>query len=262
MSSFRERYGTWALVAGASAGLGEAFARALAQRGLNLLLVARHQEALDLLAAELRSKHGVEVRCCATDLGRPDLADVVGALIAGLEVGLLVYNAAASAIGPFLERGLDEHLKVVDVNCRGPLVLAHLLGTAMVKRGRGGIVLMTSTAGSQGGPWIASYAASKAFNLILAEGLWDELAPRGVDVVACRAGATATPGYAASKPRPSRVPLLSPAFVAEKTLAALGRGPSVVPSFFYRWSAFVMNRLMPRRMAIRIMGQATRKLYG
>lgn len=262
MTSFRERYGTWALVAGASVGLGEAFARALAQRGLNLLLVARHQEALDLLAADLRSKHAVEVRCWAGDLGRPDLAEVAGSLIAGLDLGLLVYNAAASAIGPFLEHPLDQHLKVVDVNCRGPLVLAHVVGAAMAKRGRGAIVLMTSTAGSQGGPWITSYAASKAFNLILAEGLWDELGQHGIDVVACRAGATATPGYAASKPRPSRVPLLSPDFVAEKALAALGRGPSVVPGFFYRWSAFVMNRLMPRRMAIRIMGQATRKLYG
>jgi uncharacterized protein len=262
MTSFRERYGTWALVAGASVGLGEAFARALARRGLNLLLVARHAEALDLLAADLRSKHAVEVRCWAGDLGRPDLAEVAGSLIAGLDVGLLVYNAAASAIGPFLEHSLDQHLKVVDVNCRGPLVLAHVVGAAMAKRGRGAIVLMTSTAGSQGGPWIASYAASKAFNLILAEGLWDELGRHGIHVVACRAGTTATPGYAASKPRPSKVPLLSPDFVAEKALTGLGRGPSIVPGFFYRWSAFLMDRLMPRRMAIRIMGRATRKLYG
>ena len=257
-----KRYGDWALVAGASAGLGEAFARALARRGMNLLLIARRQEALDRLATELRAKHRIEVRYLAADLGRPDLATVAGDLAAGVDLGLLVYNAAASAIGPFLDHALDEHLKVVDVNCRGPLVLSHLFGTAMAKRGRGGIVLMTSTAASQGGPWIASYAASKAFNLILAEGLWDELGQHGVDVVACRAGATATPGYAASKPRPSRVPLLSPDFVAEKALAALGHGPSVVPGFFYRWSAFVMNRLIPRRMSIRIMGKAARKLYG
>ncbi len=256
------RYGDWALIAGASVGLGEAFARALARRGMNLLLIARGQDALDVLAADLSARHGIDVRCLAADLGRPDLAAVAGELAAGLDVGMLVYNAAASAIGPFLDRSLDEHLKVVDVNCRGPLVLSHLFGREMAKRGRGGIVLMTSTAGSQGGPWIASYAASKAFNLILAEGLWDELGRHGVDVVACRAGATATPGYASSKPRPSRVPLLSPDFVAEKALAALGRGPSVVPGWFYRWSAFVMNRLMPRRLAIRTMGQATRKLYG
>jgi len=262
MNRFRECYGPWALVAGASTGLGEAFARKLAERDLNLLLIARRQEALDCLAGELRAKHAIEVRTLAADLGRADLAPLVQDFTAGLEVGLLVYNAAASAIGPFLDRPVDEHLKVIDVNCRGPLLLAHLLGSAMAKRGRGGILLMTSTAGSQGGPHLASYAASKAFNLVLAEGLWDELGRRGVDVLACRAGATATPGYAASKPRPSRVPLLSPDYVAEKALAALGRGPSMVPGFFYQWSAFLMNRLMPRKMAIRVMGKATRRLYG
>jgi len=260
--TFREQYGPWALVAGASVGLGEAFARQLAGRGVNLLLMARRQDALDHLAVGLRATHGIDVRTLAADLARPDLKTVVQDLVAGLDVGMLVYNAAYSVIGPFLDHSIEDHLRVVDVNCRGPLVLSHLLGGAMARRGRGGIVLMTSTAGSQGGPWISSYAASKAFNLLLAEALWDELSASGVHVVACRAGATRTPGYQASKPRPSRVPLLEPSFVADKALAALGRGPSVVPGVFYRWSAFVMERLLPRRTAIRIMGRATRKLYG
>ena len=261
MTLFREHYGPWALIAGASVGLGEAFARQLAGHGLNLLLIARGQAALESLAADLQAAHGIEVRVLAADLARPDLQTALQDFATGLEVGLLVYNAAASAIGPFLNHPVEDHLRVLDVNCRGPIVLAHHFGRAMVERKRGGIVLMTSTAGSQGGPWIASYAASKAFNLLLAEALWDELLASGVHVIACRAGATRTPGYAASKPRPSKVPLLDPNFVAERTLAALGRGPSVVPGAFYRFSAFVMDRLLPRRMAIRIMGRATRKLY-
>lgn len=259
--TFRERYGPWALIAGASVGLGEAFARQLAGHGINLVLVARRQDALDHLAAGLRSAHGIDVRTLAADLARTDLKTLVEEFTAGLEVGLLVYNAAYSAIGPFLEHPLEDHLRVLDVNCRGPVVLCHLFGGPMVRRQRGGIVLMTSTAGSQGGPWISSYAASKAFNLLLAEALWDELAASGVDVVACRAGATRTPGYEASKPHPSRIPLLEPADVAAKTIAALGHGPSIVPGVFYRFSAFVMDRLFPRRAAIRIMGRATRKLY-
>jgi short-subunit dehydrogenase len=262
MSTLREHYGPWAVIAGASVGLGEAFARQLASHGLNLLLLARGQAALDMLAADLRGAHGIDVRVLATDLARPDLSDVVQGVATGLEVGLLVYNAAASSIGPFLDRPVEDHLRVIDVNCRGPVVLAHLFGKAMAARKRGGIVLMTSTAGSQGGPWIATYAASKAFNLLLAEALWDELLASNVHVIACRAGATRTPGYAASQPRPSRVPLLDPNHVAKKTLAALGRGPSIVPGAFYRFSAFIMDRLLPRRLAIRIMGRATRKLYG
>ncbi len=260
MNGFRERYGPWALVAGASAGLGEAFARDLAARGLHLLLLARRGEALERLAAELRSAHGVEVRTAAVDLGRADLLEVVGPLGAGLEIGLLVYNAAHSVIGPFLDRPLAEQVRVVDVNCRGPLLLAHALGGPMARRGRGGMVLMTSLSGSQGNPWLASYAASKAFNLVLAEGLWAELRARGVDVVACRAGATRTPGFAASRPKRS-VPLQAPEQVAARALAALGRGPTVVSGGLNRLAAFAFGRLLPRRMAIRIMERATRRLY-
>jgi uncharacterized protein len=261
VSAFGDRYGPWALVAGASSGLGEAFARALAARGLHLLLVARRQGALDQLAAELRAAHGVEVRTGALDLGRPDLAAAVGTLAGELEVGLLVYNAAHSVIGPFVDQPLEEHLRVLDVNCRGPLALSRLLGAAMASRGRGGIVLMTSIAGSQGNPLLASYAASKAYGLVLAEGLWAELAERGVDVVACRAGATDTPAYAASRPR-KRVPLMAPGDVVDSALGALGHGPGVVPGLLNRLAAFAFGRLLPRRVSISIMGKATRRLYG
>jgi len=260
VSVFSERYGPWALVAGASTGLGEAFARKLAARGLSLVLLARRREALDRLAADLRAAHGVEVRALAVDLSRSDLGRAVEEAAAGIDVGLLVYNAAHSVIGPFVERPLAEQLRVVDVNCRGPLVLSHLLGGSMARRGRGGIVLMTSISGSQGGPFLASYAASKAFNLVLAEGLWEELAARGVDVVACRAGATRTRGYEASNPKRS-VPLMEADDVAEQALAALGRGPSVVPGALNRVAAFLFGRLLPRRVSIRIMGRATRRLY-
>lgn len=261
MSAYRERYGPWALVAGASAGLGEAFARLLAARGLNVLLLARREETLARLAADLRRAHEVEVRTEAIDLARGDLAAAVERAVAGLEVGLLVYNAAHSAIGPFVERPLDEHLRVLDVNCRGPLALAHVLGGAMARRGRGGMILMTSLAASQGNPLLASYAASKAFELVLAEGLWAELRGRGVDVLACRAGATRTPGYAASRPRQS-VRLMEPEDVARQALDALGHGPSAVTGALNRVAAFALGRLLPRRASIRIMGRATRRLYG
>jgi len=261
VSPFRERYGPWAFVAGASAGIGEAFARRLAREGLHLLLVARRGDALAALAAELRASCGVEVRFAAADLGDPGLGERAAALSEGAEVGLLVYNAAHSAIGPFVERPLEEQLKVLDVNCRGPLLLSHRFGGEMARRGRGGILLMASLAGSQGGPLVASYAASKAFNLVLAEGLWDELGRCGVDVLACRAGATRTPGYAASRPKKA-MPLMEAGAVAEEALSALGRGPTVVAGAMNKLAAFLFARLLPRRTAIRIMGSATRRLYG
>jgi short-subunit dehydrogenase len=260
VSTFRERYGPWALVAGASEGLGAAFAAALAARGLHLVLVARRAAPLERLAADLRARHGVEVRTAPLDLSRPDLEDAVRSLTAGLEVGLLVYDAAASTIGPFLDRPLAAHLQVLDVNCRGPLVLGHLLGGAMARRGRGGLLLMASLAGGQGTPWLASYAASKAFEIVLAEGLWAELRERGVDVLACRAGATRTPAYEATRPR-AAVPLAAPEAVVETALQALGHGPIVVAGRLNRLAAFLFTRLLPRRLAIHVMERATRRLY-
>jgi uncharacterized protein len=258
--SFAERYGKCAIVAGASTGLGAAFARDLAARGLDLLLLARRRDVLDALAVELRAAHRVDVRTAAVDLGAPDLLAQVRAVAAGLDVGLVVYNAAHSHIGPFLEQSLEDKLRIIDVNCRGPLILADEFGRAMATRGRGGLVFMASMAAAQGTPLVATYAASKAFDLVLAEGLWDELAAHGVDVLACRAGAVRTPNYEASAPN-GKVPIMEPAAVARRALDSLGKRPSVVPGFVNRLGDVFMTRILSRRAAIRFMGKTTRRLY-
>ena len=260
MRDFRARYGPWALVTGASEGIGESFARALATRGLDLLLVARRPGPLEALAAELRATHGIRVRTATADVARPDLLAAMDALAGDDEVGLVVHNAAFSALGPFLDRPLDDLMKVIDVNCRAPVLLAHHFGRKMAARGRGGIVLMSSLAGGQGCPMVVSYAASKAFEIVLAEGLWDELRPAGVDVLACRAGPTRTPSYEASRPR-KKVPMMEPGPVAEEALAALGRKPVVVAGRLNRAVNFVMQRLLSRPAAIRFMGNSTRQMY-
>lgn len=258
--SFVHRYGPWALIAGASEGLGEAFARALAERGLNLILLARRGEVLETLAAELRQRHSVQVQTGALDLGQAELPAAVRALVGEREVGLLVYNAAFSQIGEFLNQSLEDQLRMLDVNCRGPLVLAHELGHRMRQRRRGGIILMTSMAGSQGAPLIATYGATKAFNLVLAEGLWDELRSHGVEVVGCRAGSTRTPGYLRSQPTED-ILLMEPESVVKAALGALGKGPSVVPGLGNRLATLFMGHLLPRRIAVQLMGSTTRRLY-
>jgi hypothetical protein len=257
---FRARYGPWAVVAGASSGLGAELATQLAGRGLNLLLLARRGELLESLAAKLRAERSVEIRIAAIDLGAPELLARVRAASDDLEIGLLVYNAAFAPLGPFFAHSLEDKLRTVDVNCRGPLILADLFGRQMIARGRGGIVLMSSMAGSRGSPLVATYAATKAFNLVLAEGLWDELASFGVDVLACRPGATRTPNYEATEPV-GRVPLMEPEPVVRCALDALGSKPSVVPGWINQVSDFFLGRLLSRRAAIRIMGRATRALY-
>ena len=253
---FKETYGPYALVAGGSYGLGAAFAEALARRGLNLILLARQKDRLNATAARLREAYSVDVVAFAADVAdyesvKKRLGDLK------VPIGLLVYDAAYAPIGLFEEVTEDQLVRATEVNVRAPLLLAKLLSAPMIERGRGGIVLMSSLAGSQGSPNIAAYAATKSFNAILAEGLWKELKPHGVDVLACVAGAILTPGYQAAgsaKPAPGT---LEAKVVAEQTLNALGHGPIFVPGTVNKIARFVLMRLLSRRAAIAIMSKNT-----
>lgn len=252
---FPERYGRWAVVAGASEGLGAAFADAFASRAMSLVLLARRADVLAALAADLRTRHGVEVKTIACDLADASFADTLARETSDLDVGVGVYNAAYSFVAPLLERPLDDALRVVDVNVRGPLRFAHALVPGMLARKRGALVLMSSLAGFQGSPKLSVYAASKAFNTILGESLWAELAPKGIDVVASCAGAIRTPGYAKAlkKEAPGT---LDAAEVVEQTLAALGRGPIVIPGGVNKLASFVLRRIATRASAIGVMGRS------
>ncbi len=260
MQGFRERYGPWAFVAGASEGIGAEFARQIAARGVPVVLVALEPEPLERIAGEIRAAHGVEVRTRALDLASSALEETLEPVIEGLEVGLLVYNAASCPIGHFVEQELSEKLRTIDVNCRAPVTLVHRFGGAMAARGRGGIVLLSSMVGFGGVSMVATYAATKAFNLVLAESLWRELGPLGVDVLACSPGATSTPGYLRATPR-SGPPTMPPAEVVAEALSALGRQPTIVPGRSNRMASFLMRRVLPRSAAIRLISRATERLY-
>ncbi len=252
--SFAERYGRWAVVAGASEGLGAAFARALAARGLDLVLVARRAEPLEQLAEVLRAR--VKIRTIALDLGGDGAAAEVAARTADLDVGLLVCNAALAQAGRFFDLPLDEHLRAVDVNCRAPLALARLLGERMRARKRGGILFMSSLAAVYGGPFVATYAATKAFDCLLAESLSAELQPDGVDVLACVAGPTRTPGY--ERTMGGDLAPMDPDAVAEEALAALGRAPRLIPGVFNRATHLLLAQL-PRAWVLRLVAGRMRK---
>lgn len=258
---FRARYGSWALVAGASEGLGAEFAIQLAAKGLHLFLIARRPEPLDELRSKIVQQYGVEVRTMSLDLGRGDAAQVIEEATRYIEIGLLVYNAAFCLIGTFFEISLEDHLNELAVNCRTPMVLALLLGQPMIKRGRGGIILMSSMSAMQGTPLVANYGATKAYNQVLAEGLWEELRAQGVDVLAPLPPPVKTPGYLASAPSRS-MPALMPDAVVSDALAALGKRSTTVPGLTFRLASNVMQRLLPRKGAIAVMSSATRGMYG
>ncbi|HVP19460.1 MAG TPA: SDR family NAD(P)-dependent oxidoreductase [Spirochaetia bacterium] len=261
--AFRERYGPWALVAGGSEGLGAAFAKEIAGRGLKLFLVARRAEPLEKTAALLRASTGAEVRTLAADLGAPEGLGQVSRLARDLEIGLLVLNAASSYEGPYFKTNLAKYRHVIDTNCFAALALVDATAPRMRERGRGGIIVMSSMAAFQGSPYVTVYSATKAFLLSLAEGLAGEMKSMGVDVLACCPAVVRTPNYLATRPtdaKPTPVDI-EPEPAAREALNALGHRTVLIPGARVRIAHAAM-RLMPRSAAVAVMAGSTRAMYG
>jgi short-subunit dehydrogenase len=244
--------------------LGAEYAEQLAARGLNLVLVARRLELLKPLAARLTSDHGIRTKCIGLDLSDVSAAEQIVQQTMDLELGLLVYNAAASAVGPFLEQSMEAHMRELHTNIHSPFKLVYLLSQRFLARGSGGILLMSSLSAYQGSAYISTYAATKAFTIVLAEGLWEEWHEHGVDVLVCVAGAIRTPNMAASQPKKTGGlgdMTLEPVQVVSEALAALGRQPYVIPGRKNRLASFMMRHLLPRKLAIKFMGRTLRQMY-
>lgn len=249
-SKFPERYGPSALVTGASSGIGRAFAEQLAARGLDLVLNARSAGPLEQLSAELSARYGVACAAAPADLGAEDgvarLIDQIGEA----EIGLLVLAAGYGTSGAFLDIAPEAERDMVRVNCEAGVALLRALTPAMAARGRGGAVLMSSIVAFQGVPRAANYAATKAYVQTLAEGLAVELAPAGVDVLACAPGPVAS-GFAARAGMRMGA-AQSPRSVARGALRRLGRARTVRPGFRSAFLGLSLG-LLPRRVRTSIM---------
>ena len=262
--SLKQKYGQLALVAGASEGIGAAFARYLAACGIDLILVARRKESLEQFASLLRNEYHVQVHCVLCDLSDSNAPVQIQEIVAGKEINIMVYNAALSYIGPFEENSLDNHNAMVRANMITPMNLIHFLARPMLSRKKGAVILMSSLSGLQGSGFLAMYAATKAFNRILAESLWYEWKNKGVDVIACCAGATATPNFIRTNPEKKdffapKVQL--PEEVVQECFKRLGKKPSFITGSGNKMASFMMQHVLPRKMAINIMGDTTRKMY-
>lgn len=228
-TDLRDRYGTWAIVAGGSDGVGAAFANELAARGMNIVLVARRVPVLEEFASLIRSRHDVEVRTVVLDLADSAAIADLARTTSDLEVGVFVFNAGGDKnSGAFLDRDLASHLQLVGRNCAGVLEAAHRFGGPMVDRGRGAVVLLNSTAAWVGGAGFASYSATKSFDLILAEGLWAEWHDKGVDVLAPVLGVTDTPSMreVVDSAVLEHLDVADPVHVAREVLDHLCDGPT------------------------------------
>lgn len=259
MSAFAARYGPWAAVLGAAQGIGLAFAHEIARRGVSVLLVDVREDLLGLAArAVADAAPGAGARGLALDLAAPDVAERLGTIEEPL--GLVVYTAMLALVGPFLDEKLERHERALHVGCRGALAASFVLGRRLVAQRRGGLVLASSSAGFQGTGWVAGYSAAKAYDLALAEALWWEWRPHGVDVLALCPGATATPGMLGNAPKLAAGAMAQPEDVAREALDALGRGPLCIPGEDNRRARAALEKL-PREKLVELMGEQTRRMF-
>ncbi len=260
---FKEKYGKWALVTGASKGLGLEFARQCAERGLNIVTIARSAELLREEAEYIKTTYGVGAIPIPLELSREDILDIITPVTDSLEIGLMISNAATSEVQPFLSSTLEQELNDLHLNARAALILSYHFGQKMAHRKRGGMIFLSSGSAINGTPYVANYAATKAYNLILAEGLWYELKGSGIDVLGFMPGLTRTPGMLGAQPKLN--PMLQ-VMEADETvteaLDKLGKVPSWIAGRRNRLSCFAAAKLCKRPWAISAAGKTMNSLFG
>ncbi len=242
---FHQKYGPWALVTGASDGIGEAITKKLAAEKLNVLLVARRAEKLGALSRSISTEYGIDAEAVIADLGtNAGLAQVLEKA-QSLDIGLYVACAGFGTAGHFADNAAQTELNMIDVNCKALAAIAHPLARAMRQRRRGGMIFMSSIVAFQGVGNSANYAASKAYVQSLAEGLAIELAPFNVDILASAPGPVAT-GFS-TRADMQMTGAATAARVADATLAALGRTRTTRPGLKSKILGYGLGTL-PRRL--------------
>jgi len=252
---FSRKYGPWAVVTGASSGIGEGFARTLASRGIRPVLVARRKDELERVAASIDALHGVETRTVAMDLVRPEAAAELASAVADLEVGLLVNNAGTGWIGRFDKQPADAHAALIQLHCTLPIELTARLLPAMRERRRGAVILVSSVGAFVPMPYYSVYGGTKALLQSWGEALAEELADSGVDVLVLAPGDTKTGFQDVAGEMSTRWATVDQ--VVHAAVAALGRKRVVMPGLEDRAGIF-LARFLPRRLVVRLVGARER----
>ena len=248
MTHLKEKYGEWALITGASSGIGEEFAKQLANLKFNLVLVARRQEKLEELSELLVAQHHIETVIVPLDLTHPLFLEEIAQQTNYLQIGLLINNAGFALTGSFLEDKPELQLQLLDLNCKAPLLLSHFFGNKMIPRAKGGIINIASASAFLPMPYWSNYAASKAYLLHFTEGLWFELKEKGIDVLAVCPGATKT-GFA--ERATVRSSGMNPTDVVSESLKFIGRRPTLTPGLNNKLSTLFL-KLLSRKALIKI----------
>jgi uncharacterized protein len=255
--------GSYALVTGASKGIGKVFAEVLASRGMNVVLVARSKDLLSAYAQNLSEKYGIRAVAIGADLASPRAPFDIQSELAGqnIEIDLLINNAGFGLSGNFLSHDLKQEEEQIQVNVQALTALTHIFGKSMAARGRGGIINLASNSSFQPLPYMAGYAATKAFVLYFSEAIQHELAAKGVHVMASCPGPTATSFFDGTSTNMSSRDFDSSLSVVEKTLESFDRGKTVAyPGRASVRVATLFSRFLPRSLVVRIAAVATGKM--
>ncbi|MBN2410279.1 SDR family oxidoreductase [candidate division KSB1 bacterium] len=256
MKDLRQKYGDWALITGASAGIGYAFAGYLAKKGMNLILVARRRERLFSLSADLENKYNIQAVPVVLDLTADNFLDELKPVTENREIGLLINNAGYGSAGRFAEGDLDRYTDMIRLNCLAPVRLTHYIVQGMIQRRKGAVIFLGSVTGHYGSPFFSTYSASKAFNIQFGQSLWYELNKFNIDVLVVSPGSTETEFHDLAGFSRALI-VLSPEKVVRKTMRVLGRRIEIIIGPENKLLVF-FSRLFPGKLILRIKGFAVK----
>jgi len=257
MPDFKDKYGAWAIVTGASSGLGVEFARQLAAKGLNVVLVARREDLLVNLAKELEDAYSVATRVVKLDLGKEGFFGELQQQIEGLDIGLVVNNAGMNCEGHFYRGDLKRNIDMLRLNVEAPFIISYELGKVLLEKGRGGIIFTASSSAFQATPFLSHYGATKAYILSLAESMNYEFRDKGVDVIALCPGLTESEMTQSMKKNPL---LMKAAPVVKMAIDNLGKKAFVVSGLSNQVQVWLSQRVLGRDLSRDIAGALMKRV--
>ena len=241
--SFLNKYGSWAIITGASSGIGVEFAKQIAALGLNTVLVARRKARLEALAKELESQYKIKTLCVECDVAEDGFQNIILDATKDLEVGLMVNNAGINCEGQFFRGDLNRNMQMIQVNMKAPFVLAYEYGKKFVEQKRGGIIFTSSISAFNAHPYLSHYAATKAYILSLAESMNYEFKDKNVDVIALCPGMTKSE---MTKGMKDSMILMEAKPVVESALQELGKSAVIIPGIVNKVQSFINSRMLGR----------------
>lgn len=249
----KEKYGEWALVTGASSGIGREFVIQLAQNGINSIAIARRIERLEELKSEVKQKYNVDVFPLQADLSEINFYEKIETKIRQFEIGILVNNAGIGSTGPIYKNDPETEIKMTLINCVAPTILTHKILPQMIQRKKGAIIFLGSIVAINPTPFMTVYSATKAFNLYMGLGLYEELKRYNIDVLVLNPGGTVTEFQRAANITAGPFAAY-PDEVVKTALKSLGKKPSVVHGIANRVS-LSLSKLLPLKTRLSLTGK-------